>query len=88
MRTVFLESTPIVKPIKETGEDLTLRLTEAEQKNAKLQAEVVETREQLTKEQEETARLTEEMASTSSADEVHKLKDELKRERKLSVHGA
>ena len=69
---VFLESTPIVKPVNETGEDLTLRLTEAEQKNAELQAELVETRERLTKEQDETARLTE-MASTSSADEVHTL---------------
>ena len=78
---VFLESTPIVKPIKEMGEDLTLRLTEAEQKNAELQVELAETREQLTKQQEETARLTEEMASTSTADEVRKLKDELKQER-------
>ena len=37
---VFLEFTPIVKPIKEMGEDLTLRLTEAEQKNAELQVEL------------------------------------------------
>ena len=78
---VFLESTPIVKPVKEMGEDLTLRLTEAEQKNAELQVELAETREQLTKQQEETARLTEEMSSTSTADEVRKLKDELKQER-------
>ena len=85
---MFLESTPIVKPVKHAGEDLTLRHTEAEQKNTKLQAELVETRERLIKEQEETARLTEEMASTPSADEVHKLKDELnKRERNLSLHG-
>ena len=39
---VFLKSTPIVKPVKETGQDLTLRLTEAEQKNAELQAEIRE----------------------------------------------
>ena len=87
---VFLESTPIVRPVKETEAGMGLRLTEAEQKNDELEMELAETKEQLAKEQKETARLAEELASASTAEEVRKLKDELKqeRERELSVHGA
>ena len=79
---VFLELTPIANHVKVMGEDLTLRLTKAEQKNAELRAELAETRERLTKEREETARLIE-MASTSTTDEVRKLKDELRQEREI-----
>jgi hypothetical protein len=36
---VFVESIPIVKPVKEVGKDVRLRLTEAEQNNEELLAE-------------------------------------------------
>ena len=58
-----------------------LRFVEAEQKNDELQVELAETKEQLTKEQEEAANLAEDLASISTAKEAHKLKDELKQER-------
>ena len=80
---VFLESTPSVRPARDSKvqEDLRCQLSEAKRKNEELEVQLVETEERLAREQRETAILTEELSSSAAGEEVSKLKHELKHER-------